>query len=123
MATWDQRDAMLASSANVPPQIDEFEHAGLVALPSRLVKPPRVAGAPVHLECVHHQSLELPPSVDGRNTVVFGRVVGVHIDDRLIDDGKLDVTRMGPIARLGYTQYTRVEQVFSMSLAARKAPG
>jgi flavin reductase (DIM6/NTAB) family NADH-FMN oxidoreductase RutF len=123
MATWDQRDAMLTSSASVPPQIDEFEQAGLVALPSRLVKPPRVAGAPVHLECVHHQSVELPPSAEGRNTVVFGRVVGVHIDDRLIDNGKLDVARMCPIARLGYTEYTRVEQVFSMSLAARKVPG
>lgn len=123
MATWDQREAMLASSASVAPHVDELEHAGLVALPSRLVKPPRVAGAPVHLECVLHQTLELPPSADGRNTVVFGRVVGVHIDDHMIDDGKLDVTRMGPIARLGYTEYARVEQVFSMSLAARKAPG
>jgi flavin reductase (DIM6/NTAB) family NADH-FMN oxidoreductase RutF len=119
MATWDQRDAMLASSATLPPEVDEFEHAGLAALPSRLVKPARVAGAPVHLECVHHQTIELPSSSDGRNTVVFGRVVGVHIDDRMIENGKLDISKVMPIARLGYAEYARVEAVFTMSLGQR----
>lgn len=123
MATWDQREGMLASSAAVAPDVSEFEHAGLAALPSRLVKPPRVAGAPVHLECVYHQSVELPPSRDGKNVVVFGRVVGVHIDDRMIEGGKLDVSKVSPIARLGYNEYTRVEKVFSMSLAARRTAG
>jgi flavin reductase (DIM6/NTAB) family NADH-FMN oxidoreductase RutF len=119
MATWDQREPMLASSASLPPDVDEFSVAGLEPLPSRLVKPPRVAGAPVHLECVHHQTLELPPSVDGRNTVVFGRVVGVHIDDRMIENGQLDVRKVSPIARLGYFEYARVEHVFTMQLPRR----
>lgn len=123
MATWQQRDAMLASSEVLPPEVDEFQHAGLEALPSRLVKPPRVGGAPVHLECVHHQTLELPPSSEGPNIVVFGRVVGVHIDDRMIEGGKLDVTKVLPIARLGYAEYARVEAVFSMRLAPRPGPG
>jgi flavin reductase (DIM6/NTAB) family NADH-FMN oxidoreductase RutF len=122
MASWDQRDAVLASSATVAAEVSEFEYAGLEALPSRLVKPPRVAGAPVHLECVYHQSVELPPSSDGRNIVVFGRVVGVHIDDRMIENGKVDVAKACPIARLGYSEYTRVEHVFSMSLP-RRTPG
>ncbi len=122
MATWEQREPMLASSASLPPGANEFEHAGLVALPSRLVKPPRVAGAPVHLECVHHHTLELPSNADGRNVVVFGRVVGVHIDDRMIENGKLDVSKVLPIARLGYAEYARVEAVFTMSLGPR-APG
>jgi flavin reductase (DIM6/NTAB) family NADH-FMN oxidoreductase RutF len=122
MATWAQRDEMLASSAALAPEVDEFVHAGLEALPSRLVKPPRVAGAPVHLECIHHQTLELPPSADGKNVVVFGRVVGVHIDDRMIVDGKVDVSRVCPIARLGYFEYARVDATFSMSLPPRR-PG
>jgi flavin reductase (DIM6/NTAB) family NADH-FMN oxidoreductase RutF len=121
MATWDQREPMLASSASLPPEVDEFIVTGLGALPSRLVKPPRVAGAPVHLECVHHQTLELPPSKDGRNTVVFGRVVGVHIDDRMIDNGKLDLTKVSPIARLGYLEYARVDHVFVMQAPVRPA--
>lgn len=123
MATWSQREPMLATSASLPPDVDELAHAGLVPLPSRLVRPPRVAGAPVHLECVHHQTLELPPSRDGRNVVVFGRVVGVHIDDAMIEGGKLDVTKVMPIARLGYLEYARVESVFCMSLGARRSAG
>jgi flavin reductase (DIM6/NTAB) family NADH-FMN oxidoreductase RutF len=119
MATWDQREQMVASSASLPPEVDEFMVTGLQALPSRLVKPPRVAGAPVHLECVHHQTLELPPSKDGRNTVVFGRVVGVHIDDRMIESGKLDVSKVLPIARLGYLEYARVDHVFVLQGPAR----
>ncbi len=117
MATWDQRAAMLASSASLPPDVDEFQYAGLGALPSRLVKPPRVAGAPVHLECLQHQTIELPPSgPDARNVVVIGRVVGVHIDERVIADGKIDLSKAGPIARLGYFDYARVDTMFSMRL-------
>lgn len=123
MATWDQREPMLASSDGVPPDVNEFEHAGLASLPSRLVKPPRVAGAPVHLECVHHETLELPASSEGKNIVVFGRVVGVHIDDRMIDNGKLDISKVLPIARLGYAEYARIETTFTMRLAPRPPAG
>jgi flavin reductase (DIM6/NTAB) family NADH-FMN oxidoreductase RutF len=121
MATWEQRAEMLASSASVPPDIDELEHAGLQPLPSILVKPPRVRGAPVHLECRHHQTIELPHTEpDGRNAVVIGRVVGVHIDDQVLDHGRIDLTRAGPIARLGYLDYARVDTIFSMGPPVRR---
>jgi flavin reductase (DIM6/NTAB) family NADH-FMN oxidoreductase RutF len=123
MATWAQREPMLASSAPLPSDVDEFVHAGLEALPSRLVKPPRVAGAPVHLECVYHQTVVLPPGRDGDNTVVFGRVVGVHIDDSIIEGGKLNLAKVAPIARLGYLQYARVDTIFAMDPAAARPRG
>ena len=50
-----QRLAMNETSAEVAPEVDEFALAGLEGLPSRLVKPPRVAGAPAHFECRHLQ--------------------------------------------------------------------
>ena len=55
-------------------------------------------------------------SVDGAEVghVVFGQVVGVHIDDRFIVDGLLDTAAMKPIARCGYDQYAVVESLFSM---------
>lgn len=119
MATWGQREAMQASAASLPPQVDELAHVGLSALPSQLVKPPRVAGAPVHLECVHYQTIELPhDDPSGRNAMVLGRVVGVHIDDSVLTNGKVDVTKARPIARLGYLDYAVVNEVFSMG--ARK---
>jgi flavin reductase (DIM6/NTAB) family NADH-FMN oxidoreductase RutF len=47
--------------------------------------------------------------------VVFGQVVGVHIDDRFIVGGLLDTAAMKPIARCGYDQYAVVDSVFSMT--------
>ena len=86
------------------------------AAPSRLVKPPRVAASPCALEC---KLIKIVPiEVDGRPLdchVVFGQVVGVHIDDRFIVDGRLDTAAMQPIARCGYDQYAVVQQVFSMT--------
>jgi len=50
LSTWATRDAMNQSSASVEPDVDELELSGLTALPSKLVKPPIVEEAPVHLE-------------------------------------------------------------------------
>jgi flavin reductase (DIM6/NTAB) family NADH-FMN oxidoreductase RutF len=46
---------------------------------------------------------------------VFGRVVGIHIDDRFLKDGLLDTAAMRPIARCGYADYSVVDKVFQMS--------
>jgi len=109
------REAMNATSAEVGPGIDEFALAGLETLPSRRVRPPRVKGAPAHLECVYLQTVTLPPARDGTsNALVLGRVVAVHIDDSVIVDGRVDVRRFRPVARLGYMDYASVEEVFEM---------
>ena len=72
--------------------------------------------SPVHLECKFHCSLALPAtSLDQVHHVVIGRVVGVHIrDDVLTPDGKLDVLKIRPLARLGYHDYTSVKSLFTM---------
>lgn len=116
LATWDLRDAMNATAAPLARGVSEMERAGLSAAPSRLVKPPRVAQSPCALECklirvVSIDALEGQP-VDCH--IVLGRVVGVHIDDRFINDGRLDTAAMKPIARGGYDEYSVVESVFSM---------
>ena len=116
LATWDLRDAMNQTSAPYPRGIDEMREAGLTPAPSRLVKSPRVAEAPCALECKWLQTLQLR-DLDGRpldRHVVFGQVVGVHIDDRFIANGRVDTAAMKPIARCGYDQYAVVEEVFSM---------
>src|SRR5690606_34113095 len=83
--------------------------------PCEKVKVPRVAESPVSLECVFLHRLRLPstnPKIE--NNVVFGRVVGIHIADELIVDGRIDMARYRPIARLGYMDYAVVDTVFSM---------
>jgi len=115
LATYELRDAMNASSASLAAGENEFTSAGLETLPSRLIKPPRVKGAPVHLECIYLKTVDLPSTVAGQaNFIVVGRVVGIHIDDALIVDGRVDIARARPIARLGYMDYCVVDEVFAM---------
>ena len=115
LATWELREAMNATSAQVARSVDEFALAGLTPAASRLVKPPRVKESPVHLECIHLKTVELPSNDPDRpNLVVFGRVVGIHIDDSVIADGMIDMDAFRPIARLGYMDYTVVDNVFTM---------
>ena len=115
VATWELREAVNRTSARVERHVDEFALAGLTAVPARLVKPPRVKESPVHLECRYLQTVTLPSSDPSEaNQVVFGQVVGIHIDDAIITDGKIDWARFKPIARLGYLDYTVVEQIFAM---------
>ena len=115
VATDGQREQMNETSAVVGPEIDEFALAGLEPLPSRVVKPPRVAGAPVHMECRHLQTIVLPSDYPGApNHMVLGLVVGIHIDEAILTDGMVDMAKFRPIARLGYMDYTVVDNVFTM---------
>jgi flavin reductase (DIM6/NTAB) family NADH-FMN oxidoreductase RutF len=116
MATWAQRDQMNQTALIVERGLDEMAATGLESLPSRLVRPPRVKGSPVQFECRLHQIVTLPgrqPSSE--HHVVIGRVLAVHIDDAALTvDGRVDVRKLRPIARLGYKDYTSVESVFQM---------
>lgn len=115
LATWALREAMNRSSIAAPHGCDEFEQAGLVKAASKLVRPPRVAESPVQLECVLSRIVELEaPAPDRPNRLVVGRVVGTHIADAAIRDGLVDILALDPIARLGYDQYTRISDVFTM---------
>ena len=116
MATYDLREAVNRSAAEVPPDVDEFEICGLTKAPSVRVKPCRVAESPVQFECVYHQTLRLPGNgAMGTVDVIIGKVVFVHIKDEAIrPDGRLDVLGIRPLARLGYYDYTTVESVFEM---------
>ncbi len=115
LATWELRDQMNETSAGVGPEVDEFTLAGIETEPARLVKPPRVKAAPMHLECLYHRTIDLPSDIPGtRNAIVIGRVIGVHIEDEVLTDGMVDMNKIKPIARLGYMDYTRVDMVFTM---------
>jgi flavin reductase (DIM6/NTAB) family NADH-FMN oxidoreductase RutF len=101
----------------MPYGVNEMERAGLAPAPSKLVKPPRVAASPCALECkllqvVPLKDIEGAP-LDGH--VVIGQVIGVHIDDRFVKDGRLDTAAMKPIARCGYDEYAVVESLFRMT--------
>jgi len=103
LATRPLAEQMNASCAMVPPEVNEFELAGLTQVPSRLVSPPRVGESPVAFECRMTQSFQLQ-SADGaaiETWMTLGEVVAVHIDRSLIKDGVYDTAAARPILRGG----------------------
>lgn len=112
IVSWELRMAMNETSAPLPAGADEFARAGLARAPCREIGCARVAEAPAVLECRLGRIVDLPGEA---NRVVFGEVVGVHLRDDCIADGRFDVTRFQPVARLGYHDYTVVREVFSMT--------
>lgn len=116
VATWDLRLQMNQTSAVYPPELDEFEMAGLAKAPCRNIRVPRVAAAPAAIECILYQTIPLEPKsgLPSSTTVIIGEVVGIHIDDAVISNGRVDTTRMRPIARLGYMDYSVTDRVFEM---------
>jgi flavin reductase (DIM6/NTAB) family NADH-FMN oxidoreductase RutF len=113
MATWDLRQYVTKSSQIYDPDISELEAVGLTAAPSKIVKTPRLAESPVAFECVYHSSIGLPgDTIATTHYIVIGKVVGVHIADEVITpEGRVDIARIKPLARLGYSDYTYVDKV------------
>lgn len=116
MPTYDLREAVALTASISDSQVDEMAAAGLTPAASRLVKPPRVAQCPVHLECRYEQTIVLPCDTPGNvQSMVIGRVVGIHIDDDYITpEGRVDILKIRPLARMGYIDYTSVTEVFSV---------
>jgi flavin reductase (DIM6/NTAB) family NADH-FMN oxidoreductase RutF len=116
MATWALREKMNATSEGLPRGESEFDYAGLATAPCRLVRAPRVADSPAALECKVTQVVRVLDA-GGRETggvVVYGQVIGMHIDERFIKNGRFDLGAVRPIARCGYDEYAVVDGVFAM---------
>lgn len=112
----DLAEKMNRTAVDSPRGVNEFDYAGLEAVPSILVKPPRVAGAPAALECKVTEILR-PRTLAGEESgavVVVGEVVGVFIDDAYLVEGMFDIVKAGNVSRLGYMDYSAIEQIFSM---------
>ena len=103
LATRPLAEAMNASCAAVPPEVNEFALAGLTEAACQLVQAPRVAESPVAFECRLTQLLQLQ-AADGTQVptwLVLGEVVGVHIERRLLVNGVYDTAAAEPILRGG----------------------
>lgn len=114
------KEAMNLSSGTYQPEVDEFELAGLTKAPGKAISAPHVAEAPAVLECRLVKIVDDLPSwrEHAFNIMVIGEVVGVHIDDAIVKDGRVDVLGYNPVARMGYMDYTTVTDIWAM-----KRPG
>jgi flavin reductase (DIM6/NTAB) family NADH-FMN oxidoreductase RutF len=116
LATWTLRHAVNQSSAEVSRAVDEFKLAGVTPSPSLRVRPPRVSESPVSLECVVSDIYELPFDESAeRGWMVMGRVLGIHIAEEVLVDGRVSIAKLHPIARLGYREFAALEHVFTMA--------
>ncbi|CAN7288921.1 flavin reductase family protein [Rhizobium rhizogenes] len=109
-------EKMNHSSISVPYGTNEFALAGLTAEPGRLVDAPYVGEAFAVLECRVTEIMQ-PRDLDGKptdNVMVFGQVVGIHIDEAIIRDGRLDMALARPVARMGYMDYSEGSDVFEL---------
>lgn len=121
LATWKLREHVNISAEQTPYGVDEFERAGLEkcfssVLPGDEKNPvPMVAASPVRFECQYHSTVRLPGNPPmGTVDIVIGKVLGVHIAEEVLTDGKLDVRKTEPIARCGYYEYAVVRETFEM---------
>jgi flavin reductase (DIM6/NTAB) family NADH-FMN oxidoreductase RutF len=105
------REAMNASSKPAPRDVDEFDLAGLARTECETIACSRIAEAPASMECKLVRTVDLPGEA---NIVAFGEVTGIHIKDDCLVDGMFDVTRYQPLGRMGYQDYTRVTELFSL---------
>jgi flavin reductase (DIM6/NTAB) family NADH-FMN oxidoreductase RutF len=115
IATYDLQEAMSQSSTPLPYGVSEAEEYDIQTTPSELVKPPRIALSPINLECRHIKTMMLDADgVDCKVKVIFGHVIGCNINDNVITDGKIDLKKIRPIARLGYDQYAVIDNIFTL---------
>ncbi|MGO1580514.1 MAG: flavin reductase family protein [Peptoniphilaceae bacterium] len=117
MVPYDLREEMnLTSIVEFPEEYkDKFEYAGLEKADSNLINVARVKNSPVQYECKYVQTLRIAGK-DKMNTVdlIVGEVIGIHIKDEFIKDGMVDIPSIKPVARLGYFNFTYVDNQFEM---------
>jgi flavin reductase (DIM6/NTAB) family NADH-FMN oxidoreductase RutF len=109
---WQLRFAMNLTSTELAHGENEYSIAGVTPAQSIMVKPPRVSESPAALECTVYQIVALPQRPGGRGShAVFGEVVGVHIDDAVIEDGIVSTLKISPMARLGAFEYSGIDRI------------
>ena len=108
MATMSQIAAVNASAVEFQPDEDEFELIGVEPAESTWVKPPRVKGSPVALECKLWKAMQ---GEDGLSHLVLGEVLGWYLRDDVHVRGRVDFGAIHPVGRLA-AEYTHVDNAF-----------
>ena len=123
MATYDLREAVNLSAMALPPQESEFDRLSVTREYADNAPVPMVKESPVKFECRYLSTHRLKGNSSvGTIDVVFAAVEKIHIDDGIITaDGKLDIPRVRPIARLGYFDYAVINETFEMRVPGSDA--
>jgi flavin reductase (DIM6/NTAB) family NADH-FMN oxidoreductase RutF len=104
-------EQMNLSSGEYPPEVDEFALTGLTPAQSIKVQAPRLAEAPINMEC---RVAQIIPVGRGPHSLVLGEVVYFHVRDDLYQDGRIDLYGLRPVGRLDGNLYAHVHDIFEM---------
>ena len=117
LATYPLREKVNITAQQLDYGKDEFLTADLQKEDARLIPCSLVAASPVRFECAFHQLIELPGNPPmGTVDIIIARVLAIHISDNVITDGKIDISKTQPIARLGYYDYAVIKDTFEMRI-------
>lgn len=111
-------EPLVHCAASYPYGVSEFDKVGLTAVPSVKVTPPRVKESAVQFECELLKTVEIGDGSNGSTTVVFGRIVLVHIDKEAYESGRVNPDRLKPIARMGGIGYAKIGEIFNLPVPA-----
>jgi flavin reductase (DIM6/NTAB) family NADH-FMN oxidoreductase RutF len=113
VVTEDIAEKMAITSADYPPEVNEFEVSGLTPVPGDLVKAPRVAESPLSMECRVTQILEFG-TPDVESEMILGEILRIHMKDDLYRDGVVDSASFHTVARVGWGLYIPTRDVFQL---------
>ncbi|TLZ93886.1 MAG: flavin reductase family protein [Methanobacteriota archaeon] len=109
LVTEEIAEKMNLASGDYAPEVSEFDEAGLTRATSEVVRAPRIAESPVNFECRLLRAVRVAD-----NTVFFGETLRLHVDDRVLTDGLVDIQKVRAIGRLGGPRYCRTQDVFEL---------
>ena len=113
-ATSSTREQMNTTSKDFKPNEDEFYFSKLKKKKSKLVKAPSVKDSPVNLECKLLKTIKLKSNSNKISTMVIGEVIGIFIDNKFINNNRVNSVSMRYIARMGYSEYTTISSKFNL---------
>ena len=102
-------EQIVRASGDWPADVDELALVGLTALPADFVRPPRVAESPANLECQFDREVAL-----GESCFVVGEILRAHVRDEVLLEGRVDVTKLRPLGRLGGEQYSGLGELLRL---------
>jgi flavin reductase (DIM6/NTAB) family NADH-FMN oxidoreductase RutF len=103
--------AVHESSTEHPPDVSEVEELRLSTLPGERIKVPRLAAAPIAMECRFRQCLEFGET---RSRLIIGEVLVFHIRDGLLQNGKIETEALDPIARIAGPRYAKLGEIVTL---------
>lgn len=119
VATEHNMELMHLSAQEFAPDVSEVDALDIGLLPSRHVRPPRIAISPVQMECRLDQVIVLGRGI---NTLYIGEILAFHLSDAVYDGKRVDTAKMRPIARLGGPFYAGLGEIFERPML-QKPPG